>query len=77
MACDCHKCEFLANPNRYDTPTSEWEPLYRAEKARADAAEAAVAGVLALHGNPTMDYRCSVCRLEPWPCRTYRALDAL
>jgi hypothetical protein len=26
-------------------PTSEWEPLYRAEKARADAAEAEVARV--------------------------------
>ncbi len=28
--------------------TSEWEPLYRAEKARADAAEAAVTRVRAL-----------------------------
>lgn len=32
--------------------TSEWEPLYRAEKRRADAAEAAVARVRALLSDP-------------------------
>lgn len=37
--------------------TSEWEPLYLAEKARADAAEAAVARLrFALHvGTTTLD----------------------
>jgi hypothetical protein len=80
MACDCYKCEFLANPNRYDVPlASEWEPLYRAEKRRADAAEAAVARVRALHHTGSglglrVDY-CRECDLD-WPCPTVETLDA-
>lgn len=59
--------------------TSEWEPLYRAEKARADAVEAAVARVRAMHwemagplsGRPG----CVVCGIGAWPCSTVAALD--
>ena len=69
-------------------PSSEWEPLYRAEKRRADAAEAKLAEVRALHvpvppgdGPGSLGYAvCAACTdadtLDPYPCATVRTLDA-
>jgi hypothetical protein len=61
--------------------TSEWEPLYRAEKSRADAAEAAVARVRALHQplecrDPAECAHCTDTADWQYPCSTIQSLDA-
>ena len=80
----CTLCLF----ERHTPMRDQWEPLYRAEKRRADAAEAEVAAwkrahsaavaklaeVRALHRpNSWADHLCECGQREP--CATRRALD--